>query len=133
MVSGRGCPFRSGVRVIGGGGGGSLTSIVLDGSPQREFFEWESLGICGLIKSPFLGEKAGKASLLSQKWGFYFLASPLLALQGVENGISFGQSLSPRRREGYENAFAFVDGKCLVGDRGFCGLTGSGLATFQNR
>jgi|GEM_PF-46253 len=36
-----------------------------------------TLGICGLIKSPFLREKAGRASLLSQKWGFYFLASPL--------------------------------------------------------
>jgi len=29
-------------------------------------------------KSQFLREKAGSASLLSQKLGFYFLASPLL-------------------------------------------------------
>jgi len=29
------------------------------------------LGTCKKIKSPFLREKAGKASLLSQKWGFY--------------------------------------------------------------
>jgi len=43
------------------------------------FYEHSSpLGICGLIKSPFLREKAGRASLLSQKWGFYFLASPLV-------------------------------------------------------
>jgi len=43
------------------------------------------LGICGLIKSQFLRERAGRASLLSQKLGFYFLASPL-ALR-IENKI----------------------------------------------
>jgi|GEM_PF-1499966 len=40
-----------------------------------------NLGICGLIKSQFLREKAGRASLLSQKLGFYFLASPLVQLR----------------------------------------------------
>jgi len=35
-----------------------------------------ALGICGLIKSPFLREEAGSASFLPQKLGFYFLASP---------------------------------------------------------
>jgi len=42
------------------------------------------LGICGLIKSQFLREKAGSASLLSQKLGFYFLASPLAGYSFVE-------------------------------------------------
>jgi len=41
------------------------------------------LGICGLIKSPFLGGEAGEARLPSQKWGLYFLSSPLGHGKGV--------------------------------------------------
>jgi len=48
------------------------------------------LGICGLIKSQFLREKAGSASLLSQKLGFYFLASPLALIKFYSVRIKAG-------------------------------------------
>ena|GEM_PF-2144795 len=43
------------------------------------------LGICGLIKSQFLREKAGSASLLSQKLGFYFRS--LETFLDLRNGV----------------------------------------------
>jgi len=56
-----------------------LNTIFVKRLPNKHFTKIVSgfavpgwgLGTCKKIKSPFLREKAGFASLLSQKWGFY--------------------------------------------------------------